>query len=152
MFGKLSLFFITVLMLSCAQPRYENIITEDNSSPPSEKLTNCTLRFSNSGWCVLWTWEQKPIQKKAGQFILKIMRPNLLDETPVYVEAEDNIAVVLFMPKMNHGSRPTKVTKLDVGTYRISNVVFIMPGEWEIKFQLKQNGAVIDEAIFPLIH
>jgi hypothetical protein len=46
---------------------------------------------------------------------------------------------------MGHGSRPTKTEKSSEGRYRTSNIFFVMPGEWEIRFQLKENKETIDE-------
>jgi hypothetical protein len=51
---------------------------------------------------------------------------------------------------MNHGSSPVFTSLEDTGTYRAKNVFFIMPGEWEIKFQIKEGNQVVDEAIATL--
>ncbi len=48
---------------------------------------------------------------------------------------------------MAHGSVPITITRLDLGTYRASNVFFVMPGDWEIHFQSKQGEEVKDEVV-----
>jgi hypothetical protein len=47
---------------------------------------------------------------------------------------------------MGHGSTPTTTTRVDVGSYRVSNVFFTMPGEWELRLQAKNGTEVLDEA------
>jgi hypothetical protein len=39
------------------------------------------------------------------------------------------------------------VDRVDVGTYRASDVFFIMPGEWDLRFQFSEDNQVIDEAV-----
>ena len=51
--------------------------------------------------------------------------------------------VTLWMPDMGHGSTPTQVSQLDTGTYRASEVFFVMPGLRQIKCQ----ESTIDEAV-----
>ena len=51
---------------------------------------------------------------------------------------------------MGHGSSPTHVEKVDLGTYSVNNVFFVMPGEWEIRFQLIGPQQVADEIIVPI--
>lgn len=53
-------------------------------------------------------------------------------------------------PPMNHGSAKFKFEKiLDDGDvfFKVTNVLFTMPGVWEIQFKVKNGqGAVVDEA------
>jgi hypothetical protein len=67
------------------------------------------------------------------------------------IDPEGSPSVVLWMPSMGHGSSPVTVTRLDIGTYLANEVFFIMPGEWQIKFQLKRADEVIDEAIVDIV-
>jgi hypothetical protein len=41
------------------------------------------------------------------------------------------------------------VKKIDVGTYRVNDVFFTMPGEWDIHVQLKINNEIKDQTILP---
>lgn len=51
---------------------------------------------------------------------------------------------------MGHGSTPTQILKVDTGSYRANNVYFVMPGDWELKFQIKEGSSVLDEAVVSL--
>ncbi len=57
------------------------------------------------------------------------------------------VAVKLWMPSMGHGSSPVVIKQVAEGTYEVSDIYFIMLGEWEIRFQLKNNNDVIEEQI-----
>lgn len=53
-------------------------------------------------------------------------------------------AVTLWMPSMGHGSAPTKIERLldsqgkaVKGTYLVSNMYFVMPGDWDIRVSVK---------------
>ncbi len=98
---------------------------------------------------MLWAWETAPTTKTAGVLRFKIARANLLDETAVPVDPENIPTVLLWMPDMGHGSTPTSVERVDVGSFRVRNVFFIMPGRWEIRFQIKDGDTITDEAIAP---
>lgn len=152
MFGKIismSLFLSAFTVTACAQPKYENIT--NNQGSVGEKITvDCSIRFAQSGYCLNWHWKEMPTQSQPGSLTFKIVRPNDLDQTPVPVEISSEMEVVLWMPSMGHGSSPTTVEKVDVGSYLVSNVFFVMPGEWEIKFQIKEDKQVIDEAVVDL--
>jgi hypothetical protein len=100
---------------------------------------------------VAWFWEKKPTSSVPGTLIFKVYRGNRLDDSPVLVEPEAGrlvrVGLVLWMPSMGHGSSPTRVDRVDVGTYRASDVFFIMPGEWDLRFQFSEDNQVIDEAV-----
>ncbi|MNT79411.1 hypothetical protein D3C72_2187420 [compost metagenome] len=95
----------------------------------------------------MWKWDKVPTDSEVGSFIFKIYQHNPTDNSAVFVDVTDQVDVVLWMPDMNHGSSPVEVARVDVGTYRADEVFFIMPGKWEIKFQIKTSGIISDEAI-----
>ncbi len=147
MFGRIFTLTFSLLFVACAQPRYENIIADTNSSnPTSEKFSDCNLRFKKLDYCVVWAWEQKPVGRGTGALIFKILRANLLDQSSMPAEIKD-AAVVLWMPSMDHGSTRVKVNKVDTGSFRATNVRFVMDGEWEIQFQIKDGNKVEDTAV-----
>jgi hypothetical protein len=68
----------------------------------------------------------------------------------------DKVFVKLFMPSMGHGSLPTTVVpevdtsnKSIPGSYLVKDLYFSMGGKWEIQFELKKSGKVVDKATFP---
>lgn len=148
----------TMLFGACAQPKYESIAApaeqsgENKNENPSGESDSaaCEIRFKSSGLCVSWRWEAKPTGAKVGALVFKVFRQNLFDASPIETDLDGLPAVVLWMPSMGHGSSPTTVTRLDVGTYRASKVFFVMPGEWQIKIQLKNGNDVSDEALVSL--
>lgn len=153
MFGKLFLLMSLVFLQACAQPRYENVIQNPNEgmgSGPQEKASACQLKFNNSGYCISWSWEKTPTESDKGSLIFKIYRGNLYDDTLVMIDPVSTPKVILWMPSMGHGSSPTKVERLDVGTFRANEVFFVMPGDWEIRFQIKEGANITDEAIVSL--
>lgn len=121
---------------------------DPNLNDPS--ATNCDLRFQTSGFCLSWKWEEAPTSQKAGTLVFKTYRANVYDGTPVMLDFATLPSLVLWMPSMGHGSTPTTVTRLDVGTFRATNVFFIMPGEWQMRFQVKLPNEQADEAIVDL--
>lgn len=146
MFGKhrfvvlfLGLHFVG-LLVGCAQPKYvqESGATE-NKIAQEENKADCSILFAESKNCLTWYWEKKPTSSQPGSLIFKIFRQNQFDQTPIELDTLQVPEVVLWMPGMGHGSSPTQTTLLDVGTYRASNVFFIMPGQWEIRFSVKEN-------------
>ena len=140
--------FSIFIAFGCAQPKYVNA---DQSGTPQlagkENKALCQNQFQNSGYCLDWSWENKPTSSEMGSFVFKVYHLNAFDQTPIEVDLASAPQVVLWMPAMGHGSSPTKVDRLDTGTYRVSNVFFVMPGEWEMKFQVKDGASVLDEAI-----
>lgn len=86
-----------------------------------------------------------------GNLIFKTYRLNLLDQTPIEVDLFATPQVVLWMPSMGHGSTPTQTAWADQGTYRTTNVFFTMPGDWEIRFQVKNGSEVVDETRVRLV-
>lgn len=115
-----------------------------------ERSEVCSIKLSQSGHCLSWNWQVEPSSKMAGSMIVKLYRQNKLDGTPVLIEDDNLLAVKLWMPSMGHGSVPTKTSKMDVGTYQIENVFFIMPGDWEIRFQITKDDVVVDEVSYKI--
>ncbi len=152
MLGKIIILSCTIVLLACAKPRYENInINNNETSLPAQKLSDCPLRLKNSGYCVTWAWEQKPMGSQAGSITFKILRANLLDQSIMPADITQDVTVLLWMPSMDHGSTPVKVSKVDTGSYRATNVRFVMPGDWEIRFQIKDGNNIQDEAIATIL-
>lgn len=153
MFGKfLNYFFVSLVVIlgGCAKPTYvvssKDKILQGSEGQKENKL-GCSTQFKVAGVCLTWYWEEKPTESVAGSLVFKAYRLNLLDQTPIELDMASVPQVVLWMPSMGHGSVPTQTIRVDTGTYRATNVFFIMPGEWEIKFQIKEGTLVQDEAV-----
>ncbi len=138
-------------LIGCAEPKYETVQqTPSGNTSQSQKVTDCEIRFQASGHCLLWQWENLPTSTQVGSIIFKVVRSNALDDSPIPVDLNSVPTLVLWMPSMGHGSSPTTVEQVDTGSYRAKNVFFIMPGEWEMRFQVKDGSTVQDEALVTL--
>ncbi|MBS1960365.1 MAG: hypothetical protein JST80_12885 [Bdellovibrionales bacterium] len=136
-----------LILTACAQEKSPPPAKDLFSPTNGERVTDCSIRFKKSGLCLSWGWESQPTSTAMGSLVFKTYRANLLDQSPVQVDLESTPQVILWMPEMGHGSRPTTVNPIDVGTYRASDVFFVMPGKWEILFQIKSGESVLDEAV-----
>lgn len=136
---------ISFILVGCIQPKY----APKEELNPNAEIKSCPHKLSTSGKCISLDWEVLPTEEDFGQFLIKIWRPNLADESELLEEVKDDVSVFLWMPSMNHGSSPVTVKQEDIGTYRVSDVFFTMPGEWEIHIQLKNNNEVKDQVAIP---
>lgn len=140
-----------LLLVACAKPTYVQVQNGNPSSPNQEKLAaDCQPRFKDNGGCLIWWWEKMPTSQDLGQLVFKIVRANRLDQTAIPVPLDVDPLVILWMPSMGHGSTPTRVERIDSGSYRVHDVFFIMPGEWQIQFQIPNVQGQIDEVIVPV--
>lgn len=138
------------MQLGCAKPNYVPSTQEQTREQQSNQEKNsgkCTVQFKNSGVCLDWSWEKIPSETETGSFSFKTYRLENAQAMPVFVDLQFTPKVVLWMPSMSHGSSPVRTQIEGVGKYKALDVFFIMPGEWEIKFQIKDGNQIYDEAI-----
>lgn len=155
---------VSFLTQGCAKPNYqdttafptENTDSGNPSNPTTEKPQekNCELYLSKSQICLHVQWLQKPNTQSNASFSLtftqgKTDQPVTLD---TFEKLAQDLKIILWMPSMGHGSVPVVIKKNlePTGTslsssLTIERVYFIMPGDWEIRFQLKENENIIDE-------
>lgn len=134
-----------VSLTACADPVYVNNSRENPDSKPQQ----CEVFFEKSEVCAFITWAEGPTKGKESKFDLQLMNAGNNDFAEKVKTADLN--VILWMPSMGHGSSPTEVFKLPgMGFFAVSKVHFIMGGEWEIRFELKNGSEVLDEAIYKL--
>jgi hypothetical protein len=142
--------FIFLLILSaCAKPTYVNSNDANNKSAEHKQETtnyNCTLKWSSKNYCLSWSWKKRPTEDETGSMILRVYKFSELDQFIETVDLNSNPQVVLWMPGMNHGSSPTSVQRIGIGTYQVDEVFFTMPGPWQIKFRLL-NDTAVDEVV-----
>lgn len=151
MFGKYFFVFnFIVLTISCAQPKYVEEPKPLDQRDSYEKPGTCSIAFKSSGICLSYVWESQPNTSDYSQLVFKIFRLSQYDSTPIEIDSPSIPQVVLWMPSMGHGSTPTEVERLDVGTYRAKNIFFIMPGEWDIHFRFTNDVGTQDEATINL--
>ena len=146
------LLVLALLLVSCADKNYVSVPASGaggENKPGSCQMT-CTARFQTSRFCFSHAWEKMPTEKDFGSFTFKISRDNAFDQTMVMHDFSDPVTVILWMPSMGHGSSPVTLERIDTGTYRASRVFFSMPGEWELRVQVKNGTDVKDQAVINL--
>lgn len=127
-------------LVACANPNYVS------NQKPEAITSECAVRFEKLGACAKIAWVNPPAKKQDSKFQFAIT--GVLSEINAEKLAQATLEVELWMPSMGHGSSPTSVQKINVSTYDVSSVHFIMGGDWEIRFTLKNGSEVLDEAIF----
>jgi hypothetical protein len=148
--------FICALLFSCARPIYVQGDSPGGSEDPQRKTdTLCPISFVSTqspspGYCLKWSWEVSPkVGESDASLIFKIYRLNAYD-TPLEKDPNLKPALVLWMPGMGHGSSPTSIEALDQFTFRAKNLIFFMPGEWDLRFQMLNGVHRQEEAIVPI--
>lgn len=140
--NKLSPFFILILILfvSCAKPHYVSGLEGKIDGITGE----CGFLFSTEDICLKTEWVQKPSESTYGEMNLNFVDRS--DQTR-FIDPVNGPSIVLWMPSMGHGSSPVKIERTDIGRYKASEIFFIMPGPWDIRYQLKDGSNVVEEKI-----
>ena len=115
-----------------------------------EDPSACPLSFPRSGLCAALTWTRPPAEEQTGSFELAFWRAGKPESGGPYVDPASTVAVKLWMPAMGHGSSPVKIAHGDAGKFQVTDVYFVMPGDWEIHVLLKNGSNVVDEAVLPV--
>jgi hypothetical protein len=131
-----------ILLTSCAKPNYEDA----ERNPAVDENGTCDAYFAQSNVCIDVIWDTPPSKETKGVFYIEFYNP---DDRSQFVDLQNNLEVELWMPSMGHGSAPVKVEKTNPGQYRVSEVFFVMPGDWEIRFKLKNGATVLEQASLP---
>lgn len=135
-------------MLGCARPNYQEMNNDAQvlATPPCEIAfaeKKCSLYLATEKICTDIEWKQFQEGKQKGSFF--ICSYDQASGVPVNMSHQP--FVELWMPSMNHGSSPTKIDNpLSVGVYPVTNVYFIMSGDWEIRIQIKNQTGLQDQA------
>ncbi len=124
-------------LVACANPDYVSNVKKENITE------GCTVRFNKLETCGLIEWINAPAKKQDSNFMFVL-------DGALEKFSHATLEVELWMPSMGHGSAPTVVRKINASTFDVSNVHFIMGGDWEIRFTLKEGALVLDEAIFSI--
>jgi hypothetical protein len=119
----------------------QEIELEINSGRTDQNTGNQT----NQKFEIKGHWEVGPSTSEKNKFVFFIY--NL---SGTRVDLPHEIKVFLWMPQMGHGSIPVKVKKINTGIFEVSNISFIMNGEWDIHFQFKKAGDLKAEITWPV--
>lgn len=117
-------------------------------SPAEESPVVCPLEFPKSGFCASMKWTQGP-NEDASAFTVSFWRK---DQGTVasgpFLAPAPQVKVQLWMPSMGHGSSPVKVEAPEPGVYNATDVFFIMPGDWDVRIQLKDGRELLEQVAF----
>ena len=130
----------SLLFFSCARPDYVN----DLNGKIDGVIGECGLLFKSENICLSTKWNQRPSESEFGEMILTFKDAK---DPERLVDPIANPTIILWMPSMGHGSSPVSIERVGLGTYRAFDIFFIMPGEWDIRYQLKNSNDVIEEKI-----
>lgn len=131
-------------LISCADRNYQASKDFTHNKPQGV----CSMYFSQSQLCADMTWLKTPTEQEQGSFDLKFYSKESPEQL---ISPNFDIFVLLWMPGMGHGSSPVNVNKVSEGHYKVSNVFFVMKGEWEIHIQIKDGDKLIEEAVEKII-
>lgn len=104
----------------------------------------CDKLFKSEDLCMNVNWEVMPTKTTPGKMILTFTANN---DPGRFIDPKLTPFVQLWMPSMGHGSRPVTINRIENGKFSVSNIVFIMPGPWDIRYQLKNGTQVVEEII-----
>jgi YtkA-like len=134
------LLIISLVSLSCSKPHYIG-----NGESRIENIsTRCEYVFKDEQLCLETKWETLPSESEYGSMLLTFTDK---DDPARVISPKNDPQIVLWMPSMGHGSSPVTMTLIQDGVYRASEIFFIMPGPWEIRFQLKDGSRIVEEVI-----
>ncbi|WP_374073462.1 serine protease spb1 [Bdellovibrio bacteriovorus] len=140
---KVLLLLISIgAFLGCARPDYISAQEWQRLNGNPLPANTCTGEFKALGICARLQWTKTPNSTEAQEFLLELQ-----GDTSLF----DDISIILWMPSMGHGSAPVKIEKLSATQYRITNVYFIMPGDWDVRMSLKKSGQTLDQLFIPLM-
>lgn len=152
------LIFIALLFQACAKPNYQDASPTASGSPGNNNTStpvtdkpqqqNCSLYLSKSEICLHIQWLQNPNSLNNSSFVLTFTqgKTSTAVSSEVFEKLYTNLKIILWMPSMGHGSVPVIIKKnADALSLTVERVYFIMPGDWDIRFQIKENESIIDE-------
>lgn len=130
-----------LLLTSCADPNY---VTDNLVKNRDQLEAECALFFQEEQLCLTTKWVKFPTESEVGLFTMHFHEK---DRPDILITPKLTPHVVLWMPSMGHGSSPVSVEFASEGIFHAKEVYFIMPGPWDIRYQLKEGNRVVEEVI-----
>lgn len=108
----------------------------------------CPIYFKTADVCAQVEFTKGPFDGTESQFLVKFFDHKSAHGEHVMVDPQ-NLKIDLWMYMGNHGghgSAPVKVVKQDQGVYYVSEVYFVMPGRWNVRFFVngEQSDLLVD--------
>lgn len=115
---------------------------------------DCPIALPKAGLCATLEWtraagdpDNSPDHSGERAFTLQFREPAAGGGPGAPVDPRHDLGVQLWMPSMGHGSSPVSIRRDGVGFFSVTKVYFIMPGDWEIRIQLKEGGRLFEQAV-----
>jgi hypothetical protein len=124
------------------------VLQIDDSSYNNSFIPLSNVSFNNGRLLAVANWKQGP--SVGGESILRL---NFVDaKTQMAIDPQAKVEASVFMPAMGHGSAPVSVLRvidtegqLETGTYQISNVYFMMAGQWQVVIKLSYDNGQVEQ-------
>lgn len=129
-----------MILFGCAKPHYVSGLEGKIDGIKGD----CGLLFSSEDICLKTNWIDKPSESTYGAMELTFTAKN---DPSRFIDPVNSPFILLWMPSMGHGSSPVTLERTDVGRFKATEIFFIMPGPWEIRYQLKNGQNVVEEKI-----
>lgn len=137
---KLDFFILLIcLFIAASCGKSPLLLKKPNQEVPGQNKIESAKTFLITGQQVNLTWLSPLNSSIPGHFLLITKKNETMCDLPA------GFSVFLWMSSMGHGSGPVTIKKLDTGIYDVSDVYFIMDGEWQIRIQLKNNETILEE-------
>ena len=124
--------------------------TPPGASTPSNPGTPlapgaCPLEFPKSGLCASLSWDTALSSDAENRATLRFWDKASGTAAGPYRDVDGEVAFVLWMPAMGHGSSPVTITPQGAGVYSATRVYFIMPGAWDVRVEIKKNHQLFEQ-------
>ena len=131
---------IVFLISSCGKSPLQ--LKKSNDEIQGNNGLVVSKKFSTTGHSIDLVWLSPRNSTDVTHFLLIAKQNNIASDLP------PDFSLFLWMPSMGHGSSPVTIKKIATGVYDISDVYFIMDGDWQIRVQLKNGATVTEEMDF----
>lgn len=137
---KIKILFFLFLVISCGKsPLLNEIPKESGNIQGVEGLKF----FKTTSQSIQINWLTKINTMEEGRAVLVFTKSGAIFDDQNY-----SLGAYLWMKSMGHGSSPITLTKLTNGIYQISEMYFLMAGEWELHLNLKRDNSVVEDVVY----
>ena len=148
----------TVLTTACGvSPLFNHENAEEKAQlkqSERNRMVLCGVKFEKLKLCVSREWIAQPSEEVGGVFRLRFWDETSGTSDGPYTGLPGKLKIYFWMPEHGHGSSPVVMTPLLddkgkplVGELEVSNIFFVMPGNWDTHVQVKNGAEVLDEVL-----
>lgn len=152
-----SVFFILVsifLLAGCADKKWVDgqALSDAQTQNLANTQSGCQIAFTKTGMCASMTWQTEIQELIWGNFNLSFWNLKSSSNNRQLIDPPGNtVDIKLVMVGMAHKNAPPDVKRTGPGQFAVTRIYFTMPDQWQIVFTLKQDGQVLDQAIYNVL-